>query len=196
MSTRSTAFSTRILRFAAGGPLSSRGLFPRRFSAASAGLLALTLALPACTSTGRDFGALLTQRESPARQHVSRSSYDALIARHARENGVPLRLARAVVELESGYNAGATGRGTVGLMQIKPATARGIGYRGSAAGLYDADTNIRWGMRYLGGAYKLGRGDTCATALRYQGGHRATRASASSRAYCARLKAIMARRGG
>ena len=153
------------------------------------------MVLPACTSSGRDLGALLTQRESPARQHVRSGSYDALIARHAAENGVPLRLARAVVELESGYNAGATGRGTVGLMQIKPATARGIGYRGSAAGLYDADTNVRFGMRYLGGAYKLGRGDTCATALRYQGGHRATRASASSRAYCARLKAIMARRG-
>jgi hypothetical protein len=63
-------------------------------------------------------------------------------------------------------------------------------------GAYDPETNLRWGMKYLGGAYKLGRGDTCATALRYQGGHRATRMSASSRRYCAELKRKMAAVGG
>jgi hypothetical protein len=51
-------------------------------------------------------------------------------------------------------------------------------------------------MRYLGDAYKLGRGDTCGTALRYQGGHGATRMTESSRRYCAKLKATMARNGG
>jgi hypothetical protein len=50
-------------------------------------------------------------------------------------------------------------------------------------------------MRYLGGAYKLGRGDTCGTALRYQGGHRATTETAMTRRYCAELKAIMTRNG-
>ncbi len=122
-------------------------------------------------------------------------AYDALIARYAAENGVPLPLAHAVVEKESGYNPRATGRGTVGLMQIKPATARGIGYRGSTEALYDPATNLQWGMKYLGGAHKLGGGETCGTALRYQGGHRATRASAMTRRYCAQLKAIMARNG-
>ncbi len=166
------------------------------FRTASISIAVLTAALAAgCTSSPRDLDRVVALRESPARAPQGRSSYDSLIARHAAENGVPLPLAYAVVEMESGYNAAATGRGTIGLMQIKPATARGIGYRGSSAGLYDADTNLRWGMRYLGGAYKLGRGDTCATALRYQGGHRATRMTESSRRYCAKLKATMARNG-
>jgi soluble lytic murein transglycosylase-like protein len=111
---------------------------------------------------------------------------------YAAENGVPLGLAHAVIRKESGYNPRAHGGGAVGLMQIKPATARGIGYRGSTAGLYDPATNLEWGMRYLGGAYRLGGGDICGTALRYQGGHRATRQSAVTRRYCTELKAIMA----
>jgi soluble lytic murein transglycosylase-like protein len=156
----------------------------------------LALAVSGCTqSAGPNASALLAVREAPSEYAPSRSSYDDLIARHAAENGVPLEMARAVVEMESGYNARATGRGTVGLMQIKPATARGIGYRGSSAGLYDPDTNLKWGMRYLGDAYKLGGGDTCGTALRYQGGHRATRMSEASRRYCAKLKATMAKKG-
>ena len=106
---------------------------------------------------------------------------------------MPLDLAHAVIKLESGYNARATGRGTIGLMQIKPATAAGIGYRGSAAGLYDPATNLEWGMRYLGGAYELGGGDICGTALRYQGGHRATRPTSATHRYCATLKATMAK---
>ena len=166
-----------------------------RIASISIAALAATL-LAGCTSSPRDLNKVLTVRESPTRPAPGRSSYDSLIARHAAENGVPLPLAYAVVEMESGYNAGATGRGTIGLMQIKPATARGIGYRGSSAGLYDAETNLKWGMRYLGDAYKLGRGDTCGTALRYQGGHRATRMTESSRRYCAKLKATMARNGG
>jgi soluble lytic murein transglycosylase-like protein len=129
----------------------------------------------------------------PVRKAIAPSagSYDALIARYAAENDVPLSLAHAVIKQESGYNARATGRGTLGLMQIKPATARGMGYRGSAEGLYDPATNLKWGMKYLGGAYKLGGGDTCATALRYQGGHYAKRVTDSSRRYCAELKEKM-----
>jgi soluble lytic murein transglycosylase-like protein len=36
-----------------------------------------------------------------------------------------------------------------GLMQILYKTARGIGYDGPPEGLYDPETNIRFGMRYL-----------------------------------------------
>ena len=117
---------------------------------------------------------------------------DRLIATHAAQNGVPLELAHAVIRKESRHNPRATGRGTIGLMQIKPATARGIGYRGSAQGLYDPDTNLTWGMRYLGRAYELAGGDICGTVLRYQGGHRATRMTKASSRYCADVKRTMA----
>ena len=166
-----------------------------------AAALPLLLALPACVPVGgvatKPLPPTKTARHEPltereAAPRVGASSYDSLIASYAAAEGVPLPLAHAVVKKESGYNARARGAGTVGLMQIKPATARGIGYTGSAAGLYDPETNIKWGMKYLGGAYRLGGGDTCGTALRYQGGHRATRMTAASRRYCADLKKIMA----
>ena len=37
-------------------------------------------------------------------------------------------------------------------MQIKLATARGLGYTGDAAGLRDPDTNLTYGIKYLAGA--------------------------------------------
>lgn len=170
-----------------------RGVFAATLRAAA---LVGTALLSACMSSGGVPPVVAVAPESSA-PTFSRgdAALNALIAHHAEANGVPLVLAHAVVEKESGYNAGARGRGTVGLMQIKPATARGIGYRGTAAGLYDPDTNLAWGMKYLGGAWRLGGGDLCGALLRYQGGHRATRHSAASRKYCAQVKAIMARNG-
>jgi soluble lytic murein transglycosylase-like protein len=56
----------------------------------------------------------------------------------------------------------------------------------------DPDTNLAWGMKYLGGAYRLGGGDVCGTVLRYQGGHRATRMTAASRRYCGDVNAMLA----
>jgi hypothetical protein len=47
----------------------------------------------------------------------------------------------------------------MGLMQIKTATARSLGYSGSPAGLLDADTNLTYAVRYLAGAYKVANGD-------------------------------------
>lgn len=116
-----------------------------------------------------------------------------LVDRAARANGVPVALARAVVRIESNWNTHLTGRaGEVGLMQIKHQTARGMGYRGSRAKLYEPATNIEWGMRYLAGAYRLAGGDTCGTVMRYQGGHGARRMSSAARTYCSKARTIMA----
>ncbi len=123
--------------------------------------------------------------------------YHALIARHARANGVPLALAHAIVEIESRYNARARGRsGEVGLMQILPRTARGIGYRGSIKALYNPDTNLRWGMKYLGEARRRGDGSVCGTVLKYNAGHHAKRMNKRTAAYCAKVKRILGRKGG
>ena len=122
-----------------------------------------------------------------------RSAYDAIISKHATAHGVPLALAHAVVRVESNYRPNARGRaGEIGLMQIKPATARMMGYTGSTKGLYDPETNIRWGMKYLAGAHKLGGGDTCATILRYNAGHAAKRMNKVSASYCRKVKQHMA----
>jgi soluble lytic murein transglycosylase-like protein len=81
---------------------------------------------------------------------------DPLIAHHAHHYGVPESLIRRVIERESGYNPKARNGPYWGLMQILPATARTMGYRGDAAGLLDADTNMRYAVRYLRGAYMVG----------------------------------------
>lgn len=115
------------------------------------------------------------------------------IAAHAKAAGLPAELAEAVVRHESRFNPKARGRhGEIGLMQIKPQTARGLGYSGSAAGLYDVETNLKWGMAYLAGAYKLAGGDTCGTILRYNAGHGATRMNRISRAYCSEVTTYVA----
>jgi soluble lytic murein transglycosylase-like protein len=98
--------------------------------------------------------------------------YDALIARHAQANGVPEALVRRVIARESRYDASAVGRGgAMGLMQIKHATARAMGYSGPARGLLDADTNLTYGVRYLAGAYRAARGDQERTFSLYQRGY-------------------------
>jgi soluble lytic murein transglycosylase-like protein len=76
-------------------------------------------------------------------------------------------------------------------MQIKPATARMMGYSGSAKGLYDPDTNIRYGMKYLAKARELGGGSTCGTILKYNSGHGARRMNKISAAYCSKVKRHM-----
>lgn len=116
-----------------------------------------------------------------------------LVENTAVAHGVPLELAHAVVRVESNYNPGLTGRGgTLGLMQIKYATARGIGYSGTAKALMDPAVNLEWGMRYLAGARKLAKGSVCGTILRYQAGHRAVHMTQAAAQYCGRVRHIMA----
>ena len=115
--------------------------------------------------------------------------YHQIIERHAAKHGVPVRLAHAFVKVESNYKFRTRGRlGEVGLMQLLPSTARGIGYKGSMSALYNPETNITWGMKYLGLAYKKAGGDTCKTVMRYQSGLYAKRFSKWNRIYCARVK--------
>lgn len=117
----------------------------------------------------------------------------AIVARHAAANGVPFSLADAVIRVESRYNPRASHAGNYGLMQIRHQTARGMGYSGSASGLLDAETNARYGMKYLAMAYKMAGGDTCRTIMKYQSGHMTTRMSGANRTYCAKVRTITAR---
>jgi len=122
----------------------------------------------------------------------SRKEYATIIAKHAKANGVPVDLAMAVVQVESNYRPGARGRaGEIGLMQLLPKTARYIGYEGEMQHLYNPDTNIQFGMQYLGKAHRLGGGSTCKTILKYNAGHGAKRMNKTSRHYCSRVRQIM-----
>ena len=96
---------------------------------------------------------------------------DALIARHAVANNVPEDLVRRVIKRESGGNPRVVSAGNYGLMQIKLATARSMGYTGSAAGLLDADTNMTYAVKYLAGAYRVANGNTNQAVHYYAAGY-------------------------
>lgn len=157
------------------------------------------IAPPHLAQTGARGGRTATARVAagkPLGYHGgSRERFRALIARHAAANGIPFALGDAVVRVESRYQPHVSNRGALGLMQIKHATARGLGYGGSAKGLMDPETNIKYGMKYLAQAYRLADGDTCGTVMRYQSGHYARRINRANLAYCAKVRTIMASLG-
>jgi hypothetical protein len=101
----------------------------------------------------------------------SRGHLDAMIATHAASNGVPPSLVRRVVMRESRYNPRAVSRGNYGLMQIRLGTARAMGYRGSAQGLLDPNTNMTYAVRYLAGAYRAAGGNEARAISYYQRGY-------------------------
>lgn len=88
-----------------------------------------------------------------------RGSLDGLISHYSKEYNVPEALVRRVIVRESGYNPGARNGPYYGLMQISNATARGMGFSGEPAGLLDAETNLRYAVRYLAGAYMTAGGN-------------------------------------
>lgn len=156
----------------------------------------------AARSSGEKMSALPGVKEITIESKVSAGKeakatgdikYSTIVSRYAAAYGIKESLAHAVIRVESNYRENARGSaGEVGLMQIKPATARMMGYSGSAKGLYDPETNIRFGMKYLAMAQDLGGGTTCGTILKYNAGHGATRMNPISKAYCSKVKQVLA----
>lgn len=131
--------------------------------------IAAALALAGCSAAS--LSRLAPAPQAAKAQHVASASaqnsvtvparvvgtdLDALIARYAAENDVPVALVHRVVQRESGYNARARNGPYWGLMQIRHDTAMAMGYRGPASGLLDAETNLKYGVKYLAGAYLVG----------------------------------------
>jgi soluble lytic murein transglycosylase-like protein len=103
---------------------------------------------------------------------AGQSEYDALVAKHAEANGLPEALVHRVIVRESRYQPDLVGRGgTIGLMQIKLATARSMGYTGDAAGLRDPNTNLTYAVKYLAGAYRAAHGDHARAMHYYAAGY-------------------------
>ncbi|RXF75653.1 lytic transglycosylase domain-containing protein [Hansschlegelia zhihuaiae] len=120
----------------------------------------------------------------------------AMVRREAEGVGLPPEIAEAVTEVESGYNQRAVGGvGEIGLMQVLPSTARMLGFSEPLPKLFDPETNIKYGVRYLGEAWKMTGEDICGTVMKYRAGHGETRFSHRSVAYCVRVRAILAARG-
>jgi hypothetical protein len=72
--------------------------------------------------------------------------YGALIDKVAGEHGVPARLVRAVIAVESaGQTQARSAKGAMGLMQLMPQTARQY----TVSNPYDPATNIEAGVKHL-----------------------------------------------
>lgn len=82
------------------------------------------------------------------------SDLKKLIHRYAGLYGVPESLVHRVVHRESKYDPKAYHKnGYWGLMQIKYSTAKSMGYEGPPEGLLDAETNLKYAIKYLRGAW-------------------------------------------
>lgn len=165
------------------------------FTAAAAALLSLALAGCETTGTSSETTGSISSGEikgSELKFGYATRPHAKLISSHAKTNGIDESLAHAVISIESNYRANARGAaGEVGLMQIKPSTARMMGYRGSTKALYNPETNIKYGMKYLAMAQKLGDGSTCGTILKYNAGHGAKRMNPISKRYCGKVMSLM-----
>nr|WP_092065173.1 lytic transglycosylase domain-containing protein [Poseidonocella pacifica] len=78
-----------------------------------------------------------------------------LVNTYADAYDVPRSLVHKVIQRESDYRAEARNGPYYGLMQILPATARGMGFAGSSGELLNPEENLRWGVKYLRGAWLL-----------------------------------------
>ena len=80
------------------------------------------------------------------------SNYDSIIDNKSTQYGVPADLIRAIIKAESNFNTNlVSNAGAMGLMQLMPATAKGLGVTDA----FDPEQNIDGGVRYI--KYQLDR---------------------------------------
>jgi hypothetical protein len=97
---------------------------------------------------------------------LAASVYDVAIAER-----IEPEIAFRLVKVESDFNERATSpAGAVGLVQIMPSTARFFLPQLTVAHLYDRDTNLRVGLRYLHTLVRENRGDLKRALLIYNRG--------------------------
>lgn len=78
--------------------------------------------------------------------YSDKSKIKQLISRVSQKHGVDEKLVNALVNQESGFNPNAKSRvGAMGLMQLMPATAKGLGVTNPL----DPEQNVEGGVKYL-----------------------------------------------
>jgi hypothetical protein len=135
--------------------------------------------------------------EIPAETGIgARSRLLPLVQAEATRQGVPPDLADAVATIETGYTENATGSsGEIGLMQIMPTTAWMLGFHGNSTDLYDAATNIHWGVTYLARALAASNGNLCRALMKYRAGTGSEGYSPLSILYCRHATTALTRYG-
>lgn len=99
-----------------------------------------------------------------------RNALDPLVQRMANAHGVHAALLKAIIEVESGFNAAARSpKGAIGLMQVMPATAARYGQ----FNLYSPEQNVDVGARYLRDLLGMFGGDVRLAVAAYNAGENA-----------------------
>jgi len=112
-----------------------------------------------------------------------------LITQEAGRTGLDPRLVDAVIKVESDYRPDAIGAaGEIGLMQVRPSTARLLGFGGTDRELAQPATNLRLGVTYLAKAWNLAHGDLCRALMKYRAGHGEEQMTPLSAKYCQRAR--------
>ena len=143
---RLTEMLSLQMSYAALDSLGSPGEDPDESPAAPPSLFPFPSHLPALDSYGKAEDSIAgISRPSPT-QNRGQSDYEAIIDKASRTYGVDRGLISSVIRAESGFDPGATSpKGAMGLMQLMPDTARGLGVRNA----YDPEENIMGGTRFL-----------------------------------------------
>jgi soluble lytic murein transglycosylase-like protein len=101
---------------------------------------------------------------------VRRKSIEPIVQRIAQSHGVNAALLKAIIEVESGFNANALSpKGAVGLMQVMPATAARYG----RFDLYSPEQNVDVGARYLRDLLSMFDGNVRLAVAAYNAGENA-----------------------
>jgi soluble lytic murein transglycosylase-like protein len=140
-------------------------MWPRPCSAV---VLLMLMSLGGCTTMEADepeTAAAVVEPVAPA------GGLDGMIAAYAEDYDVPVSLVREVVRTESNFNPQARNGPNLGLMQIRHDTAQTMGYRGPASGLLDAETNLKYAVKYLRGAYLVADRDPSRAIRFYRSGY-------------------------
>jgi len=101
-----------------------------------------------------------------------RKSIEPIVQRIAQSHGVNPALLKAIIEVESGFNANALSpKGAVGLMQVMPATAARYG----RFDLYSPEQNVDVGARYLRDLLAMFDGNVRLAVAAYNAGENAVK---------------------
>ena len=139
-------------------------MFARILSVAALSILA------ACGSTPKET-TRSTVAAAPALYPNETPELRKMINQFADSNQVPRPLVHKVIQRESDYRPAARNGPYFGMMQILPATARGMGFVGDSRKLLTAETNLKYAVKYLRGAWMVSDGDMDEAVMWYARGY-------------------------